>query len=123
MVTVHPLPAVGREQSGMNIDNVVGIGGKHVFRHKPEESRQNHPVGLFLLQIIQHDRALVEVFATEVTGFNAQVLSPLGNIGILHVVDDAGYLYIGSSGKVFRYLLSIGAVAGTQDCKSCHIII
>ena len=118
VVAVHAFAAVFGEQCGVDVDDAVRVGVEHILWHEPEEAGEDDPVDLFLAQVVEHGGALVEVFASEVAGLDAEVAGALGDVGILYIIYNTGHLHIVAPGEVFADLLCVGAIARAEDGQS-----
>ena len=95
--------------------SILPVGFEHRLGHQPEESGQDDPVNLLLMQVVEHGVGVVEVGAAEITGFDAEIFGALRNVCVALIINDTRDLHVGAAGEVFADLLCVGAVAGAQD--------
>lgn len=118
MVAVHTSSAVLGQQGGVDVDNAVGVGVEHRFGDQPEETRQDDPVDVFALQVLEYVAVVVEIGTAEVSGLDTKVFGPLGDVGVTLIIYDTRDFDIGATCEVFADLLSVGAIAGAKDGQS-----
>ena len=117
MMSIHAFSAIMRQQGRVDIDDAVGESFEEVGRHEEKESRQDDIVNMAFLHKVEHMVRLEEVATAEVLRIDAEIMGACGDISVAFVVDYYVDIYVVAVGKIFRNLLSVGAVAGSEYSK------
>ena len=117
IMTIHSLAAIFGQQRRVYIDDAVWKSIEQILRYKQKESREDDIVNVSLLQEMQDVVGFEKRMAIEVFALYSEHFGTLCYISILFII----YNYINIDrrfvGKIFCYLLCIGAVARSKDCQ------